>query len=470
MPHPSYEAGPWTDFPAWARVADVTSIALVVVAATIAISGGFRTRVGAVHVALTSPGRLLLWAAAIVALRHAFVRRQSATTYLVARMAAARRSEAVRASAGVTLVTRLVMFAVGYLALLTLGYAPGAAPFHEFSSELLNLPLRWDAGWYLQIATGGYQFVRDAGPDLQQNVVFFPAYPMVVRAVALLFGNSMGAYVLGGTVASVALFGVGLAYVFRIGRRVLDEERTTAALWLMATYPFAIFFGAIYSESLFLAAAAGAFDHLQRHEWRRAAAWAFVLGLARPPGGLVALPLAVAVFDEARRTRLWRAPAILVAVMPLAGVACYSLFVWHLTGSPLAWASGHAAWGRHYTGLTRLVSDRYNFIATAGVATYVRERPYDLLNTLGLVVSLASIVPLATRFSPALALLVAVDVLPGAAVGGMLSMGRFSSVAFPVFLWLAYAVPARQRTAWIAGFASLQALAAALFYTWRPLF
>jgi hypothetical protein len=52
----------------------------------------------------------------------------------------------------------------------------------------------------------------------------------------------------------------------------------------------------------------------------------------------------------------------------------------------------------------------------------------------------------------------------------MLSMGRVTSVLFPVFLWLAAAVPARHRTAWIACFALLQGFVAVMFFTWRPLF
>ncbi len=41
---------------------------------------------------------------------------------------------------------------------------------------------------------------------------------------------------------------------------------------------------------------------------------------------------------------------------------------------------------------------------------------------------------------------------------------------FPTFLWLADVVPARQRTVWFVVFAGLQAFAAVLFFTWRPLF
>ena len=51
-----------------------------------------------------------------------------------------------------------------------------------------------------------------------------------------------------------------------------------------------------------------------------------------------------------------------------------------------------------------------------------------------------------------------------------MSAGRFSSVLFPAFLWLAAMIPVRHRAGWIAVFAGLQAFNATLFYTWRPLF
>ena len=41
---------------------------------------------------------------------------------------------------------------------------------------------------------------------------------------------------------------------------------------------------------------------------------------------------------------------------------------------------------------------------------------------------------------------------------------------FPVFLWLADVVPPRHLALWIGAFAAMQAFAATLFFTWRPLF
>jgi hypothetical protein len=64
--------------------------------------------------------------------------------------------------------------------------------------------------------------------------------------------------------------------------------------------------------------------------------------------------------------------------------------------------------------------------------------------------------------------LLAVNLAPSLASGGWLG-GRATSVLFPLFLWLAD-VAGRHRQVWIAGFAALQAFAAILFFTWRPVF
>jgi hypothetical protein len=83
---------------------------------------------------------------------------------------------------------------------------------------------------------------------------------------------------------------------------------------------------------------------------------------------------------------------------------------------------------------------------------------------------LASAWPVARRFGIAYAVFILVNILPPLATGGLLSAGRFSSVLFPAFFWLAAVVPPRQSGGWIAAFAALQALNGALFYTWRPLY
>ena len=100
----------------------------------------------------------------------------------------------------------------------------------------------------------------------------------------------------------------------------------------------------------------------------------------------------------------------------------------------------------------------------------MKDVPLDLLNAVGVIFVLATVWPVARRLGLAYAVFILINILPPLAEGGMLSAGRFSSVLFPAFIWLAGAVPARHRAGWVASFAANQALNATLFYTWRQLF
>jgi hypothetical protein len=404
------------------------------------------------------------------------MRRDPIHQHLSADFMSAIRSRPLRTAAAVVIVTRLVILLAGYLAVLTIGYRPDSTPFRDFASELMNLPLRWDTGWYLQIARDGYSVAADAGPNLQQNIVFFPAFPMLVRVLGLIGGNSMASFVIAGTGAAVVLFGVALGYLYRLARESMSDDQATAVLWLLAAFPFALFYGAIYTESLYLAGAIGTFYHFRKRQFVRAGLWGLIVGLTRPNGFFICASLALLMIE--RRTTASgdrrRAPitpaALAAAAMPFAGVVLYSLYNAHLTGNPLAWAEGHAAWGRHYEGLTTLVTDRYDMIARVGVIGYITYQPYDFLNALGVGLVLASVWPVTRRFGIAYSVFILINILPPLADGGLMSAGRFSSVLFPAFLWLGAAVPDRHRSGWIATFAALQAFNAALFYTWRPLY
>src|SRR5437868_7459114 len=60
----------------------------------------------------------------------------------------------------------------GYGQIVAEHLSPNSHPF-------INMWARWDGGWYLDIAQHGYSFV----PAKQSNVVFFPLYPDLIRAV-----------------------------------------------------------------------------------------------------------------------------------------------------------------------------------------------------------------------------------------------------------------------------------------------
>jgi hypothetical protein len=481
--------------PLWARASDFLALALTALAVITAASGGFRIRTAVGRIALTSPRRVLLWAVAVIVARHLIARQEPVYRHLPALIARWARAVPLRAAMTTVVGTRTAIFFAGYLAVITIGYPPGIGPrpgeppYRDYDNELLNLPLRWDAGWYLQIANPntGYTYDNRGGSDVQQNIVFWPAFPFAVRVVALLFGNTKGAFLLAGTLVSLTAFLCALVYIYALARDHLSEEQSSVALWFLAAYPFAFFYGAVYTESLFLLGTAGAFYHLKRREFARAGLWGLVVGLTRANGCLLCVPLALIAIEpwlparlvsavdrpsggrlDDRRTTLM--PALAVAAMPCVGTLIYSAFVWSLTGNPLAWIVGHAAWGRRYTGLTSLVTDRYTYIANEGLYAYVSQLPLDLLNGMGVIFVLATAWPVARRLGVAFAVFMVINILVPIADGGLLSAGRFSSVLFPAFLWLASKVPAPHRQGWIATFAAIQAFNASLFYTWRGLY
>jgi hypothetical protein len=472
--------------PRWARVLDFLFLALVILAVVIAVSGGFRVRLAGFRFALTSPYRTLLWAAAIVAVRHVIAREAPIYRDLPARIAAGWRTPAAKIATSAFVGTRPAILLVGYLAVFTVGYREGGAPWKLVEdNEFLNLQARWDVGWYLGVAIDGYSYVPNRPLD-QQNIVFFPAYPLLMRVAGRLLGGASTAFALGGTLISLAAFFGGLVYLYRLAREMLgDDGKAKAAVWLLATFPFALFFSAVYTESLFLIGAVGTFYHFRHREFVRAGAWGLLVGLTRPPGCFVSVPLAILAIepwlprwlaggepDDRVPAASVRAltPAILAAAMPGVGMLLYSAYIWQLTGDPLAWAKGHAAWGREYSGLGVLVTQRYEWLSQGGLYAYTSQVPGDLLNAIGPIFVLAAAWPVARRLGLAYAVFILINILPPMAAGGLLSAGRFASVIFPAFVWFAGAVPERHRPAWQAGFMAIQALNAILFYTWRSLF
>jgi mannosyltransferase PIG-V len=458
--------------PRWATILDLLTLFLIGVALLLVAFGGLRLRFAGIRLSIMTPWRPLLWAAAVAVVRHAIVRRDPVYARALEWARVTQRSEAFAASWPVFLATRLSVLAIGYFAVLTIGYPQTVPPFRVYENELRNLPARWDTGWYLAIATGGYRW----SPEVtgQQNVAFFPAYPLLMRmAGRVLRDETLWA----GVVISLAAFFAALVYFYRLAREWLDAPAAAVATALLATYPFALFYSAAYTESLFLLAAVAAIYHLRRDELVAAGVWGVLAGLTRPNGCLLAIPLALVVVERRRAAghSVWAIDRQLVrqlaaAAMPVAGLAIFSAFLFRLTGNPLEWARSHAAWGRTFRGVHRIVLDRYDFISEYGLYEYTVSLPVDVMNGIAAVFALGMTWPVWRRVGVSAAAFMLVNLLPPLAMGGLLSIGRVTSILFPMFIGLALLVHPSRRQIWLIGFAMVQAFFAALFFTWRPLY
>jgi hypothetical protein len=465
--------------PRWATALDVVAVLMALLAISVAIGGGFRILDG--RLSVTSWWRPALIGVLAIAVRHAFVRQRPMHQRVAHGVGGWWRAPDTRVVLPIHLVTRLGVLLVGFLAVILIGFPPEAANrWRIYSNDLLDLPGRWDTGWYLMIATEGYQYNPAAAADFQQNIAFFPAFPMSMRYLAVFFGRQP---LWTGVGISIVSFYLAMIYFLRLARDLLkDEEQSVTAVMLLATYPFAVFFSAAYTEGLFLLTLMGAVYHFHKNQLARAAMWGFVCGLTRPNGSLLSIVLALMALAPMWDAVKWRpilppppgwdaiVRRLLAASSPGFGMLAFSAFIYRLTGNPFMWTMQNVAWGRVYRSLDSLVSDRFGFIATNGLYSYASTQTIDFFYSMAILLALAAVWPVYRRFGLPFAAFILITILPPMSAGGLLSMGRVTSVLFPVFLWLGAAVPARHRVAWIGLFALLQGFVAVMFFTWRPLY
>jgi hypothetical protein len=456
------------------RAADWLTIVMLVFAAVVAVGGGFRLRFDAFRLSFTEADRLLAVAAALAIVRHWRVRRP----HLVARVRNGAREwlqwEPFRAALPIAVATRTAVLLAAILAVHIVGFPHGAHPPRVSDDEILNLFMRWDAGWYINIALRGYRW----NPAItgEQNIAFFPALPLLIRALGRVFGGSRVSFLMAGVAISHMAFLMALVYLYRLGARedvIGDPRRVTTAVLLLATYPFAVFYSAPYTEGLWLLAVVGAFWHATRGEWGRCLWWGLLSGLTRPNGWLLSVPIAILVIQQLRRDfpaglgSRRTLVAVAAATAPVLGLLVYSFYVYQLTGNPIQWAIVHEAWGRRFGGLGTL-ADPIVFIGRYGLSAALRDISPIMMNGTAAIVALLAVVPVTRHLGPAYGAFTLLNVMASLVSGGYLSAGRLTATMFPVFLWLGMVVPDRHREAWISAFAVGQGLLAVLYFTWRP--
>ena len=140
---------------------------------------------------------------------------------------------------------------------------------------------RYDSGWYYQVARNGYQFVV-GGPAVGLGkvgkIAYFPLYPLLMRWVGRLFGQTAADVYRGGIVVSWTAFVLAMIGLYYLARLDIPSRRAERAVLLAAVFPFAFFFGVVYTESLFLLLTVTTFYAFRTRHW----IWADWLAHWRP--------------------------------------------------------------------------------------------------------------------------------------------------------------------------------------------
>jgi hypothetical protein len=194
-----------------------------------------------------------------------------------------------------------------------------------------------DGRHYTKILKNGYRYrpisVNAHPGKRQQNIAFFPLYPLLCYPLTGVFGIH-GAMIL---VAHLAALAAGIVLYLWVRRRV-DERAARFTVACLFCLPTACYFSFGYAESLTLLLTVIALLLADRRMFV-AAAIACGLATATRPTALGLVPVVMlAYWVNAGGTR-WRRLLELVplTIIAAAGIALYAGYLTHRFGSPLVY-------------------------------------------------------------------------------------------------------------------------------------
>jgi Mannosyltransferase (PIG-V) len=417
--------------------------------------------------------------------------------------ARARSSPAVRDALRAFAWSRLAIVAVAVFAALSSGAADGrnaavfdkpavTAPLGGGADVLLTPLAHWDAVWYLTVANHGY-----AGADSPRHA-FFPLYPLLARGLGAIGGGGAGAVLLAAYAIALLAFLAALVLLHRLTEIELGRRAAWPAVLLLCVFPVSFYFGAPYSESLFLLASIAAFYAARTERWALAGLAAAAASGTRSAGLLLIVPLLIIYLHgprgpgaESRSGRRPRYPVHLdvlwLALAPI-GLAAFAAYLGVAYGDPLSFSHVQEFWNRSFAGPfvgawdgTVAAFDGVRQLASGSRETvYFTQAGGDPLRVAGQNVTLFCFLcfalvgtagvlrrlPLAYGLYVGLALALPlsypVDPQP------LMSLPRFVAVLFPLFMWLGAACERRGSTERFAiGSAVLLGLFVTQFASWQ---
>jgi len=298
----------------------------------------------------------------------------------------------------------------------------------------------WDAQHYLYLSQNGYQRLP---PERAPFNHFYPLWPALIHAMTALTRAPLAAALLLSNVFSLA----ALLLFHHLVHEQHGAAVADASLIALLSFPSAFYLCLPYTESLFLLLSVSLFLFLREGNDRGVALTGFLAALARPPGLLLALPIA-AQLVASRSRRLW------LCLAPVLGHLTYLAVMRYYTGDA-------------FTGVQ--VSSFYAVDRATDGASFLRSlypagglALHDFANSLldrALFALVVVSLPLIGRLGPAyLAYALAIGVMP-ALLNAFIGYTRYALMAFPVFIAIGrFFEDARRRSLGLACAAILFAL------------
>lgn len=290
--------------------------------------------------------------------------------------------------------------------------------------------VRFDGDWYGLIALHGYSY----RPGHRSAIAFFPAYPLLMRAIGAITGNVY----LAGIVITV---GCGLAaavFFERWAAELIGRNAARTGLVLLLVYPYAFYlYGAVYSDALFLAVAIGAFLLVEHDHPVAAGLLGIVATAGRPVGAVLVLGLVVRVLERRGRDdvsagiRSLPFGPVAGVLLALAGLGAWSGYLWQRFGDPFAFVAVERGWGQEPGLRTWFKAQFFDDLGK------IHDVPHTLLylaHPMAMLLALALVPLVWRRLGKGYGVYTATVLLvPAISTSNFWSMGRYALAAFPCF-------------------------------------
>lgn len=315
-----------------------------------------------------------------------------------------------------------LVFSRKYLPITEADWSAGPSWYHQL--------LQWDSEWYFKIATEGYRYNGD--PTVQQNIVFYPLYPMLARGLAAISGlTSADALLLVSNVAGL----LAIVALFKLVRDEFGDRLALTTVALLSFFPASVLLSAGYTEPLALLLIVSFFLVLKQERYLTAALLAG-LAVADRSTGIVLLP--VLLWEMWRnRDRKPFLPALLPCVLlATSGIWLFMIYLWSQFGDPFVFADGQAAFHRETTLAARFIEalkfEPFTRMRLNDWNPWGQDSWFTLLFIVLIVAGWFRLRSSWTLFAVGVLLLPYLTLSGGPA--GFVSMSRFNLVSFPLFV------------------------------------
>lgn len=320
----------------------------------------------------------------------------------------------------------VAMMALGSLAIVVLGVRGGGqtAPGVLDGLPFFDMWIRWDAGWYRQIAEDGYTY----SPTAQSSAAFFPVYPLAIRLVMRVTG--LPVFLAG--IVTTWVFGFTCCLTFFAWAKDRGGPAVASrSLWLLMAWPFSFFlFGAMYGDAAFLVFVSCAFLFLERDRPWLSLAFGVLATATRPLAPAVVLGLLTRSLERRRRAGLSLRPIDFLPLAAALGLFAYMFFLHREFGDAFGFATTQKGWSQ-LSGLSSVLK----------VEALSKLKPADLVFPLLHAALAGFCLVLGWRLRRTLGLGYAVYVLvvvgiPLISSRDFIGLGRYALAGFPVFFAL----------------------------------